>query len=331
TCLSEAPEAEFPLKNFRPVGTFTLEEYRQQELVYPPFLEIVNWLEEQEIDEVIISTPGPVGLAALAAARLLKLNVRGIYHTDFPKYISQFSDDEKLEDVTWRYMAWFYEGMDHIAVPSHGYLEKLAAKGFDRAKLYVMPRGVDLERFSPEKRDPEFWRQFNLNGEFKFLYAGRISKEKNLGNLLDAFRSLRGDNSFSAKLILAGDGPDLEELKKEYANETILFTGRLDGEALAQAYAGSDFFVFPSLTDTFGNVVLEAHASGLPAIVSEEGGPREIVSSHRSGLVVDARSPAPLAEALRTVRSDEALRSRLKQGALARARESRWESVLAQL
>jgi glycosyltransferase involved in cell wall biosynthesis len=331
TCLSEKPEADFPLKNFRPVGTFTLEEYRQQELVYPPFLEIINWLEERDIDEVIISTPGPVGLAALAAARLLKLNVRGIYHTDFPRYISHFSDDEKLEEVTWRYMAWFYEGMDRIAVPSRSYLEKLVAKGIDREKLYIMPRGVDLERFSPEKRDETFWHQFHLNGEFKFLYAGRISKEKNLENLLEAFRSLGSDITFHANLVLAGDGPHLDELKKEYANEHIVFTGRLDGEELARAYAGADFFVFPSLTDTFGNAVLEAHACGLPAIVSEEGGPREIVSSHNSGLVVDARCADSLAEALRSVRRDDALRSKLRKGALERARVSRWETVLTQL
>lgn len=331
TCLPEKPAADFPVKNFKPVGAFTLKEYRQQELVFPPLLEIVHWLEEEEIDELIISTPGPVGLAALAATRLLKLKTRGIYHTDFPQYIRHFADDEKLEDVTWRYMAWFYEGMDRIAVPSGAYLERLAEKGFDRAKLYILPRGVDLERFSPDKRDETFWRQFNLNGGFKFLYAGRISKEKNLVNLLDAFRSLDGDASFRAQLVLAGDGPDLDELKKEYANETIVFTGRLAGEALAQAYAGADFFVFPSLTDTFGNAVLEAHASGLPAIVSEEGGPREIVSSHNSGLVVDARRSAALADALRTVRNNEALRGELRNGALERARASRWETVLQQL
>lgn len=331
TCLPEKPQADFPLKNFKPAGTFTFEEYNRQELVYPPFLEIINWLEEQEVEEVIISTPGPVGLAALAAARLLKLKVRGIYHTDFPQYVLHLAEDERLEEIAWRYMAWFYEGMDHIAVPSKTYLDQLVRKGFDREKLYVMPRGVDLERFSPEKRDETFWHQFNLNGEFKFLYAGRISKEKNLVNLLDAFQSLKKDRSFSAKLVLAGDGPDLDELKQEYANENIRFTGRLHGEALSQAYASADFFVFPSLTDTFGNAVLEAHASGLPAIVSEQGGPREIVSSHNSGLVVDTRSSVALADALRSVCSDSELCGRLRQGALARAKASRWESVLAQL
>ncbi len=331
TCLPEKPEADFPLKNFRPAGTFSFEEYNGQKLVYPPFLEIINWLEEEEIDEVIISTPGPVGLAALGAAKLLKLTVRGIYHTDFPQYVLHLSDDEQMEDITWRYMAWFYQGMDHVAVPSRTYLDQLVEKGFDREKLYVMPRGVDLNRFSPEKRDENFWEQFGLTDGFKFLYAGRISKEKNLGNLLEAFCSLQEEKGFSAQLILAGDGPHLEELKKEYANERIIFTGRLDGEELARAYAGADIFVFPSLTDTFGNAVLEAHASGLPAIVSDEGGPCEIVRSHNSGLVVDARRPAALAAALRTTRHDAVLRGELRKGALNRARASRWETVLAQL
>jgi glycosyltransferase involved in cell wall biosynthesis len=331
TCLPEKPEADFPLRNFKPAGTFTLEEYNRQEFVYPPFLEIINWLEEEEIDEVIISTPGPVGLVALGAAKLLKLKVRGIYHTDFPQYVRHFADDEQMEDLTWRYMSWFYEGMDQIAVPSSTYVDQLARKGFDREKLYVMPRGVDLNRFSPDKRDEAFWTQFDLGSEFKFFYAGRISKEKNLENMLKAFRSLHSDGTFSAKLILAGDGPHLEELKEQYADEHICFTGRLDGENLARAYAGADCFVFPSRTDTFGNAVLEAHASGLPAIVSDEGGPCEIVRSHNSGLVVDAGRPAALAEALRNIRNNGTLRSELREGALARARASRWETILAQL
>lgn len=331
TCLPEKPEAAFPLKNFKPVGTFLLPEYQQQELVYPPVLEMINWLEEETIDEIIISTPGPMGLAALTAARLLKLKVRGIYHTDFPQYVRHLADDEQMEDLTWRYMGWFYEHMDRIAVPSQAYLDRLAERGFNRDKLYVMPRGVDPERFSPEKHDETFWHQFNLNGEFKFLYAGRISKEKNLVNLLDAFRSLNSDDTFRAELILAGDGPDLNELKQEYSHEHIVFTGRLNSDELARAYASADFFVFPSLTDTFGNVVLEAHACGLPAIVSEEGGPCEIVRSHNSGLVVDARNSVALAEALRTVRNNSTLRGELKKGALERARASRWETILAQL
>lgn len=329
TCLPEKPEADFPVKNFRPVGVFTLEEYRHQELVYPPLLEMIQWLEEEEIDEVIISTPGPVGLAALAAARLLHLKVRGIYHTDFPVYVRHFAEDEQMEQLTWRYMSWFYAGMDRIAVPSQAYLEQLAERGFDRARLYVLPRGVDLERFSPAKRDDSFWERFALRPGFKFLYAGRISKEKNLPALLEAFRLLSPDDN--AQLVLAGDGPDLDELKKEYAHEQILFTGRLDGDDLVRAYAGSDVFVFPSLTDTFGNAVLEAHACGLPAIVSDEGGPREIVSSHRSGLVVKARRPAALAEAMQTLRREDGLRRELSGGALRRARAGGWHTVLAEL
>lgn len=331
TCLPEHPAVDFPLKNFQPAGTFTLEEYNRQELVYPPFLEILHWLEEEEIDEVIISTPGPVGLAALGAAKLLKLNVRGIYHTDFPQYVRHLADDEQMEDLTWRYMTWFYEGMDRIAVPSFTYLEQLAEKGFDREKLYVMPRGVDLARFSPEQRDEQFWSRFGLSGGFKFFYAGRISKEKNLEALFKAFTAFARDPDSASWLILAGDGPDLDQFKKDYANEQIIFTGRLEGAELAQAYASADFFVFPSLTDTFGNAVLEAHASGLAAIVSDKGGPGEIVRSHRSGLVVDAGRPAALAEALRTVRHNDTVRRELRAGALARARDSRWEAILDQL
>lgn len=331
TCLDAVPETEFPLKNFRPVGTFSIREYQQQNLVFPPFLEILNWLEEEEIEEVILSTPGPLGLAVRLAARMLKIRVSGIYHTDFPQYVRHFSDDEKMEEITWRYMNWFYADMERIAVPSKPYLEQLAERGFDRKRLVVMSRGVDLERFNPARRNDGFWRARGIGSEFKFLYAGRISREKNLVNLLEAFRSLPQEPGVASRLVLAGDGPDLEALKQEYDDERIHFMGRLEGDDLSQAYASADFFVFPSLTDTFGNVVLEAHASGLPAIVSDQGGPGEIVRSHDSGLVVDAGRADALADAMRAVRGDPALRNRLKGGAAKRAGASTWDAVLSQL
>jgi glycosyltransferase involved in cell wall biosynthesis len=117
----------------------------------------------------------------------------------------------------------------------------------------------------------------------------------------------------------------------KYNDPQIVFTGHLYGDDLAHAYASADMFIFPSLTDTFGNVVLEAHASGLPAIVSNEGGPQEIVESHESGLVVSARGPDGIFEAMQRVVSDQELYERLQTNAVLKAGDSRWEHALEKL
>jgi glycosyltransferase involved in cell wall biosynthesis len=331
TCQTEPPKVDFPLRNFDPVGVFALPEYPQQSFAFPPFLEILAHIEEARFDELIISTPGPLGLCGLAAARMFGLRCRGIYHTDFPDYVRLWTDDDLMKDLAWKYMRWFYGGMDRVYAPSGFYLEQLAGQGFDRERLAVMPRGIDLERFGPHRRDPEFWRQFGLNGGFKFLYVGRIAKEKNLDVLGDAFVDMAREDP-AANLAFVGDGPELEAMKKRYASHPrIAFTGVLRGERLSKAYASADVFVFPSLTDTFGNAVLEAHASGLPAIVADRGGPPEIVATHGSGLVVDGGSRLAWAEAMRSLRTSDATRARLREGALARAKDSRWETALSML
>ena len=331
TSLADCPESDaFPHKNFEPVGKFALPEYESQEVVFPPFLEIFDFVEREEFDELIVSTPGPMGLVALAAARIFNIRVSGIYHTDFPKYIRHLTEDDYLEELTWRYMTWFYGGMDHVYAPSRHYLNQLLDKGFSADRLSVLSRGVDLSHFNPQKRDAAFWTRFGINGGFKFLYVGRVSKEKNLESLLRAF-SLYSHEDPRSQMVVVGNGPHLEELQKTYGGENVIFTGYLHGEELAKAYASSDIFVFPSMTDTFGNAVLEAHASGLPAIVSEHGGPAEIVESHRSGLITDTRDPQALVAAMRKLRMDEGVRAEMSRCALARAREGRWEFALQQL
>lgn len=330
TCLPETPSVPFPLKNFEPVGEFAFKEYEGQSFVFPPFLDLLEFIEREEFDEIVISTPGPMGLAAMAAGKLLKVKMTGIYHTDFPRYISHLTQDDSLEDVTWRYMSWFYDAMERVYAPSQHYMKQLIERGFEEDKVCVLTRGVDHELYNPSRRESGYWNQFGANGAFKFMYAGRISREKNLEVLLQAFLQYRQDNSGEADLVLVGDGPYMDELKSRYQDKHILFVGFLKGERLASAYASADVFVFPSMTDTFGNAVLEAHASGLPAIVSDRGGPAEIVQSHHSGLIVNAQTPEHLANAMKRLYDDTQLRQKLREGALARANESRWEVALNQ-
>lgn len=329
TCLAEAPaEPGLNLRNFTPVGQFSVPEYSQQQLSFPPFLEVLEYLETQRFTEVVISTPGPLGLTALAAARLLGLRVAGIYHTDFPKYVGILTEDEFMAQATWRFMAWFYGQMDQIFVPSEWYRQQLAENGLGGKPIAVMPRGVDGTVFSPAKRDPAHLAKFGCNGHFKFLYVGRISREKNIDHLMRSFDRLR-ERGHEAELILVGDGPLLPEIQRSHGTRGDVFlTGFLHGEELAKTYAGADTFVFPSTTDTFGNVVLEAQASGLPAIVANQGGPPEIVAPHQSGLIVDMASPEGLADAMEQVCRDSGLRATLRERALVNAAERNWGRIL---
>ncbi len=163
-----------------------------------------------------------------------------------------------------------------------------------------------------------------------FVYVGRVSVEKNLPQLAEAFGELltRGRK---ANLAIVGDGPDLAALKEQCRGLPVAFTGFLDGAELAAAYASADCMVFPSTSDTFGNAVLEAQASGLPAIVADRGGPPDLVRAHESGLVVDVHSPGALADAMDRFYTEPGLGKELARRALQNAAERTWEKVFRHL
>ena len=315
------------VRNFKPIGKFCLEDYPDQDIVFPPYLEVLKEVEEGGFDEIIVSTPGPMGLAAIAAAALFNIPVSGIYHTDFPGYVKNWTDDPGMGDAALRYMQWFYSRMKNIYVPAKAYVKKLEEMGFDSSSLKVMKRGVDMKKFSPLYREPDFWEKYGLGNKITYLYVGRISREKDLDVLFKASEILEKEN-IDYQIAVVGSGPDVEMYKKITENKkNIVFTGRLDGIELSRAYASSDIFVFPSTTDTYGNVVLEANASGLPAVVSDKGGPCEIISAHGSGIVTEAYSAESFAEAMMQLAVDKQDYCKLKQMSILNASENSWESV----
>ena len=224
-------------------------------------------------------------------------DVTAIYHTDFVQYVRCLTQDDDMADLTWKYMLWFYEQAHTILAPTEYYRDHLIHHGFTASKLHVMGRGIDNRAFHPAKRKPDFFQRFGLADQFKFLHVGRISREKNPDMLIEAFDAFLA-NGHKGVLVMVGDGPYREELQARTQGRPIVFTGFLEGEELAAAFARANALVFPSTTDTFGNVVLEAQASGLPVIVMDPGGPAEIVRRHESGIVVGDTVPHGLAEAM---------------------------------
>ncbi|MFL6530851.1 MAG: glycosyltransferase, partial [Chthoniobacterales bacterium] len=267
---------QIPIANFKPIGEFELPEYELQKLSFPPILQILEYIQRERFTEIIISTPGPIGLTGLLAAKMLNLRKTGIYHTDFPEYIRILTEDSFLENLGWTYMRWLYGQQDTVFVNSEQYRRSWIEKGIEPEKLQILPRGLDTELFRPDRRDENFWDRFGKIGakEVRLLYVGRVSKEKDLEILASAYRQLR-DSDLPVRLYIVGDGPYAEAMAALLPDAA--FTGYLSGEDLAMAYASADLFVFPSTTDTFGNVIIEAQASGLPVIVSDAGGPQELV------------------------------------------------------
>ena len=331
TCLPEKPRAKFALKNVQPLQQFEMPFYNQAKLSVPPILEVLNYIEAQRNSELIISTPGPLGLVGLLAGKLLDIPVRAIYHTDFPAYVESFTGSEPYSEATRKYMKWFYSKAHTVLVPSDFYRESLIADGLETAKIKLLPRGVDSVMFHPRKKETSFWKKYGLKKNFTFLYAGRISREKNVEHLIESFLAMTEDQAslVESNLALCGDGPLLSELRNKYAqHKTICFTGCLESEDLAVAYASSDVFVFPSTTDTFGNVVLEAQASGLPAIVTHMGGPAEIVMHNGSGFIVDISYEQALSTAMEQLYTDDIMRGDMSHRALLNAEQRSWDSIL---
>lgn len=296
---------------FHAVGSYDLPEYPEIKLLYPPFLQMLDHCYKEGFTHLHASTPGLVGLSALAIARILKLPISGTYHTAIPQYAKALTEDTQIEDMMWKYMVWFYDQMDYIYAPSHATAEELTARGINPDKVRVYPRGVDTERFQPAKRDNGIRDRFGIpQDRIIMLYVGRVSKEKGLSTLSQAFRSLASTQP-NACLVIVGDGPYRQELEAELTGVPVVFTGYVEGDELPKLYASSDFLVFPSATDTFGNVVLEAHASGIPVIVTDKGGPRENTTHGETGLIVEAANAAELSKAIILLSEDEALRKRM--------------------
>ena len=292
------------VKKFQSVGDFVLPEYPELKLNFPPILDVMDFIEREGFTRIHISTPGTVGLLGLLIARMMNIPAAATYHTDIPQYVRSLTNDEFLEQAAWSYMIWFYNQMEEVMVPSAGTREQLLSRGIAPEKMKPLPRWVDTETYTPEMRNPSFWKSRGIGfGSVVLLYVGRVSREKGLEMLVEAFKELV-DSGSAIALAVIGDGPFREEMEAALSGYPALFTGYLAGEQLQRGYASADLFVFPSATDTFGNVVLEAQASGLPVIVSNEGGPRELMIDGETGVVFRAGSTGDLVSAIRFLASD---------------------------
>ncbi|MGZ5375767.1 MAG: glycosyltransferase, partial [Solirubrobacterales bacterium] len=297
--------------------------YAGLEIGVPSLPSIVEVLAEGSFDLVHVTAPGPAGVMAALTARIMELPTLGSYHTELGAYAGLRSGDEKLGAGMDAALSMFYGGCEVVLSPSEATDESLRELGIGSERIGRWERGVDVSRFDPGKRDADAFP-----GEIKVLYAGRLTKEKGADLLADAFlRAHELDPRLH--LLLAGGGPEEEELR-ERLGERATFLGWLAGEELPRAYASADIFLFCSRTDTFGQVLVEAGASGLPAVAVAEGGPATIVRDGETGRLCPP-DPGLIAAALAQLADSPSYRGNLGRQAILAARARTWREAMDQL
>ncbi len=297
--------------------------YEGLRIAIPSIPAITDAISEGRYDLIHVCSPGPAGVAAWGIAKLMRLPLLGSYHTELAAYAglrSGLSHAEMLVDMA---LGSFYGACDVVLSPSSASDERLERIGVEPATIGRWDRGVDLNRFDPGLRDGVL-----LPGQVNVLYVGRMTKEKGVELLADAFLEARAGDP-RLHLVLAGGGPEEEILRRRLGPDAT-FLGWQYGEDLARTYASADAFLFASRTDTFGQVVLEAQASGLPVVAVGEGGPATLIEHGETGLLA-AADPHALADALLQVLESPILAQRLRRAALTAVRTRTWEAAIGRL
>ena len=232
-------------------------------------------------DAIYIATEGPLGWSALRAAKRLGIPVATGFHTRFDDYVGRYGAGF-LSPWVFAWLRRFHNRAEATLVPTRELVEQLGAQGFQKVRR--LGRAVDTERFHPRFRSEALRQSWGLGpDDLAVVHVGRIAPEKNLPLLLRCHEALRAERPTS-KLILVGDGPARAGLEGQH--EGVVFAGTLRGTALAAHFASADLFCFPSLSETFGNVTLEAMASGLPTVAFDYGAAREHLTDGSHGASV---------------------------------------------
>ncbi len=305
------------------VAEIEVPYYRGMHIGVPGLPALTEALTEGRYDLVHLCSPGPAGIGAWLLARVLELPVIGSYHTELAAYAGVRSGQAQIEALATAALAAFYGALPTVLSPSPSSDARLAELGVPATRIARWDRGVDIERFDPGLRTPG-----RFAGEINVLYAGRLTTEKGIDRLAEAFEAARSRDP-RLQLVLAGGGPE-EAALRERLGDSATFLGWLSGRDLAVAYASADLFAFASGTDTFGQVILEAQASGLPVVAVNEGGPAWLIADGETGLLTGPE-PAALAEGILRLALQPALHARIRKAGLAATRGRTWDASMARL
>lgn len=276
-------------------------------------------------DAVYIATEGPLGWSALRTARRLGIAVVSGFHTNFQQYSDHFHLG-LLHEPAMRYLRWFHNQSQTTLVASSTQQRELSRLGLNH--LGLLGRGVDCERFHPARRDATLRANWGVGpDDLVLLHVGRLSPEKNPELLVSAWKEAgKSTRDSHLKLVVVGDGPSLADLQKQLPE--AIFTGARTGDELARIYASADIFVFPSLTETFGNVVTEAMASGLAVCAFDTAAAHQHIQDRYSGSLAPPAHDRVFIDNLRWLTADQEGRRSIRLHARHKACQLDWSAVV---
>ncbi|MFI5245113.1 MAG: glycosyltransferase family 4 protein [Gemmatimonadales bacterium] len=301
--------------------------YPQLQMAAPRPGKALDLIEKWKPNLIHSTTEFGIGLSGLFGAREKRVPFVSSYHTHFTAYLRHYKLTV-LDAIGWPYLRWFHNAGRITWSPSEIVRQELAANGFRNTRVWS--RGVDPDQFHPRFRSNELRRQLGVeDGGLLAIYVGRLAPEKGIHVALEGMRQVMQRAGPKVSFALAGHGPDDARCRATAPPGTV-FMGRLTGRALSEFYASADIFVFPSITETFGNVVLEAMASRLALVAPEVGATTELATTE-TALQFGSQDPAALAGAVERLVQDPALRCTLAQAAFAVAATRTWDAVFDRL
>lgn len=304
--------------------------YPECKLAIPNPLQVNKILQQFQPTLIHVATPFNLGLYGLRFAKKHNIPLVASYHTHFDQYLSYYKL-QWMEPMLWRFMLWFHQECQKTYVPSLSTLRHLQEKGMQR--LEVWGRGVDVARFHPLVNRQEVLQKYKID-PFKFilLYVGRLAPEKSIDVLMGTFAQLPERLKQQSHMIVAGDGPLMKELREQYeGNPKITFTGFVEGKALSDLYAAADLMLFPSATETFGNVVIEAMASGTPVIGAAAGGVKDNIVHQKTGWLCTPGNVGEFVSGVEQLFHHPSLRETLATNGRAYSLQQSWDQIFTKL
>lgn len=322
--------AVIPSESEQPVPMFSVPSvsfplYKDYKVALPGYSFFEKKMKEYKPDIIHINSPCPLGSAAVKYGNKYGIPVVATYHTHFASY-AKYYNISMLEGLGVNYLIKLYNRCEKVYVPSRPILKELDELGIEN--LSYLPHGVDTRLFNPKCKSAKWREELNLEDKIVILYAGRLVWEKDLRTLAGTYEIISHEYP-QAVFALAGDGPVKNELEKLMPN--ALFLGYQSSENLAKVYASSDIFVFPSTTETFGNVTLEAMASGIPPVCVREGGAYGMIKDGITGLIAEPHSSTDLAAKLGVLIRNEKFRTSMGYNGLTYAYKQSWDNIFGRL
>ncbi len=307
-------------------ASFPFFLYPECRFAIPNMLHVKSQLIEFKPDIIHVATPFNVGLCGIHYAKKLKIPLVGSYHTHFDQYL-EYYDLPFLSPLLWKYMRWFYRPFLKVFVPSEETKEQLKYKGFEN--LFIWARGVDSNLFRPTET-VSVKEKYGIKEKYILSYVGRLAPEKDISTLLDTIKALPPYIQDETRWIVVGDGPSKLTMQKE-SLKSVTFTGYLTGNQLSEIYAASDLFVFPSSTETFGNVVLEALACGTPVVGANSGGVKNIIKEGKTGYLCEPKNVKSFVLAIQDFLGNDKKKSEMSKEARSYALTQTWSNIFSNL